>query len=392
MIQIIHIVDKLNRVYNISSIPFVLFLNDSVEFYYKPDITDFYYPNSFLNNSFKLLKKTNYPFIFCVHEGVYIGLFKTNDFYLLLGPISTSIETNYIDALFKNNVANYSTLRHVFSNIMPISITKFANLLSIIFEICTQKEICPEEIIEESKLNIDTPWNDVIENILTFDNDINDICLFEVSLFNIINSGNELAIEELRKLKYPPLIGRNFNIAKTDQFALLPIFTVMSRAAIHSGANVKKVFEIYNSAIIEYQRYPSTIEFMDLIFTYAKKFCNLVKENYSPIDRPDICILIERYILWNLNENITLSDLAKYCNLSERQIQRIFSKYFHCTFKEYILNTKIRQAKTLLFSTNLSISDISITLGFVSQSYFSKRFQYVTGQTPSEYRKNKHLI
>ena len=166
----------------------------------------------------------------------------------------------------------------------------------------------------------------------------------------------------------------------------------MSRAAITGGANAGKVFELYNSAIIDYQKYPSSIEFLDLIFDYAIKFCVLVKEANSTQDRADICNLIERYILWNYNDNITLRDLADYCNLSERQIQRIFSKYFHCSFTEYILKAKIDHAKTLLYSTNQSISDISSSLGFASQSYFTKRFQDVTGQTPSEFRSSKPLL
>lgn len=83
--------------------------------------------------------------------------------------------------------------------------------------------------------------------------------------------------------------------------------------------------------------------------------------------------------------------MTNYCKLSERQIQRIFSKYFKCTFKEYILELKIKQSKTLLLSTNLSISDISSTLGFAIQSYFTKRFQLLTGQTPSDYRSNHKL-
>ncbi len=165
----------------------------------------------------------------------------------------------------------------------------------------------------------------------------------------------------------------------------------MTRAAIQAGANIEKVYILYNSALQRYYYSLSSIELVDDIFLYAKEFCKLVQNRHSSINRPDICLQIERYILWNLNENITLKDISNYCKLSERQIQRIFSKYFKCTFKEYILELKIKQSKTLLLSTNLAISDISSTLGFASQSYFTKRFQLVTGQTPSDYRSNHKL-
>lgn len=391
--QIEHIANKLNRIYNISSIPYVIFSDKGVDLLHRPQIRDFYYPCSFLEASYPLVKNNAYPYIIPLQETVYIGMFKTDDYALILGPVSSRPDTNLVDLLIqKEHSANYSALNNVFGHCGPVSLSKFANLLSIVFETCRNSDISPEKILKISNLSIDAPREKTISNFLCYDKEISDLCLFEISLFNIIKSGCSLAIDELRKLKYPPLIRQNIIHAKADSFILLPLLTIMSRAAITGGANAGKVFELYNSAIIDYQKYPSSIEFLDLIFDYAIEFCVLVKEANSTQDRADICNLIERYILWNYNDNITLRDLADYCNLSERQIQRIFSKYFHCSFTEYILKAKIDHAKTLLYSTNQSISDISSSLGFASQSYFTKRFQDVTGQTPSEFRSSKPLL
>lgn len=393
MDQLIHLVDKLNRVYNISSISYVLFSSEGEDLFHKPEIADFYYPASFLKDNFSKLEKNDFPYIFSIQKNVYIGLFRTKDYALLLGPIATNTTTINIDQIFiAENLSNQAALQNVFGSSTPVSISKFANLLSIVLELCTGIDLSPEKILEDNALQNISPWDNVIKNITDFDNEIIDLCLFEVSLFNSIKSGNILALNELRSLNYPPLIQKNLGVAKADQFVLFPLLTVMSRAAIFGGANAKNVFELYNKAIHEYHKYSFSIEYFDLILSYGKKFCSIVNEKKYPTERTDICNLIERYIQWNKNDNITLSDLANYCNLSKRQIQRIFAKYFHWSFTDYILISKIEKAKTLLYSTNLSISDISISLGFVSQSYFTKRFKDVIGQTPSEFRSSKPLL
>lgn len=56
---------------------------------------------------------------------------------------------------------------------------------------------------------------------------------------------------------------------------------------------------------------------------------------------------------------------------------------------EYINNIRIQQAKKLLESTDKSITEISDTVGFTYQRYFSTIFKQITGISPSDYRKER---
>lgn len=53
--------------------------------------------------------------------------------------------------------------------------------------------------------------------------------------------------------------------------------------------------------------------------------------------------------------------------------------------KDYIKDAKIRRAKIML-KAGISISEVTDTLHFSSQSYFTETFRNLTGITPAEYR------
>lgn len=58
---------------------------------------------------------------------------------------------------------------------------------------------------------------------------------------------------------------------------------------------------------------------------------------------------------------------------------------------EYILNKKLETAKSMLASSDYSIAEISASLAFPSQSYFTNVLKKDCGMTPKEYRiKNRN--
>ena len=53
----------------------------------------------------------------------------------------------------------------------------------------------------------------------------------------------------------------------------------------------------------------------------------------------------------------------------------------------YLLSCRIQESLYLLSKTQMSLSQISGTLGFSSPSYFSQSFRRMQGISPLEYRK-----
>lgn len=95
----------------------------------------------------------------------------------------------------------------------------------------------------------------------------------------------------------------------------------------------------------------------------------------------------KRFIADNRHTFLCCEDVAAYCYLSVKQLNRIFVRYETITLLSYIHQEKIRSAEELLKDRGLSVQEISDLLGFSSLSYFSAFFTKYVGMTPVQYRR-----
>jgi len=77
---------------------------------------------------------------------------------------------------------------------------------------------------------------------------------------------------------------------------------------------------------------------------------------------------------------------ASRLNLSPNYLSDLLSKFTGKTTQEHIHLELTDKAKSLLWGTNSSISEIAYVLGFEHPSHFTKIFKSKTGKSPSEYR------
>ena len=88
----------------------------------------------------------------------------------------------------------------------------------------------------------------------------------------------------------------------------------------------------------------------------------------------------------NIEIPLSLNAIAKRCNLSLRQIERLFHKHRNRTPSQFYLSLRLSHAKQLILNTNRSVIDISIASGFETQSYFSYSYHKLFGITPRGHR------
>ena len=80
-------------------------------------------------------------------------------------------------------------------------------------------------------------------------------------------------------------------------------------------------------------------------------------------------------------------------NISESQLNDICNKHFNCGLKKILQNRLMQEARKLLLSSELSVSEIAYKLNFEDNSYFNKVFKNKTGLTPKRFRDiHKKLI
>ncbi|NLU07074.1 MAG: helix-turn-helix domain-containing protein [Clostridiales bacterium] len=92
------------------------------------------------------------------------------------------------------------------------------------------------------------------------------------------------------------------------------------------------------------------------------------------------------YIKNNCCHSISLDEMASLCNISSSYFSKLFKKVTGENFSNYINKLRMKKAKELLESSDISIKNLSIDLGFEDCGYFVKVFKKIVGVTPSSYR------
>lgn len=119
------------------------------------------------------------------------------------------------------------------------------------------------------------------------------------------------------------------------------------------------------------------------------KYCLLVK-NYSNPDFSRITKKVIDHIQLHLDEELSLSYLASHFKKNASALSNTFSKETGTSITKYIQQTRVQEAIRLFNSTNMSVSEVAVSVGYQDFSYFSKVFSKITGQTPKEYRRRYH--
>ena len=102
---------------------------------------------------------------------------------------------------------------------------------------------------------------------------------------------------------------------------------------------------------------------------------------YGPI-RKAVAHLHDHYA-----ENVTVAGLAAMAHYSVAQFRRRFRELMHQSPAEYLAGVRVNVAKTLLKTTDRSVSDIAAETGFFDHSHFIRVFRKATGTTPMAYRR-----
>lgn len=99
------------------------------------------------------------------------------------------------------------------------------------------------------------------------------------------------------------------------------------------------------------------------------------------------CARIRQYLDSNYADAITLDTLAQKAHMNKYYLVHAFTRYTGLSPISYLNAKRLQTSKELLETTDFSIAQISQSIGFSSQSYFSQVFRKETGMTPVAYRK-----
>ncbi len=194
----------------------------------------------------------------------------------------------------------------------------------------------------------------------------------------------------LTKALYAAPTGRigtmSANAQRQLRYSSISFITLVSRAAIRGGLSMETAFLLSD---LYCQRMDVLTERSDierLLIDMTMDFCDKVAKSrqmqkYTPVVRNAL-----DFISVHLHENFSTEELADHCGLCRRSLSIRFRQELGMGIVEYIHRERIGEARFLLEQTDLSLPQISASLGFSSQSYFTQLFRKYTGRTPERYR------
>lgn len=117
---------------------------------------------------------------------------------------------------------------------------------------------------------------------------------------------------------------------------------------------------------------------------------NKLKENEYKHKVPERCEIVFDDFIKELNlykgTKHSLSFFAERLNLTPNYLSGRVKEYTGRTAMEWIEDSVILEAKTMLKHTDLSIQEIAYKLNFPTQTFFGKYFKRITGMSPKQYK------
>ena len=92
------------------------------------------------------------------------------------------------------------------------------------------------------------------------------------------------------------------------------------------------------------------------------------------------------YIAENFTQPLTATMVAKQLHMADSTFSRFFHANLGVTFRQYLIEQRIRQAARYLVTTDWNIAQIGAEVGFSSLSNFNAKFKNMLRVTPREYR------
>lgn len=105
-----------------------------------------------------------------------------------------------------------------------------------------------------------------------------------------------------------------------------------------------------------------------------------IKDRTGAVDKR--VILAVEYLEHNLEDKVSLDDVAVAAGLSRRQLERLFLSNTGIPIASYYRRIRLKRAQELISQTSMSVLEVALATGFSSASHFSRSYKKFFGRSP----------
>jgi|GEM_PF-2508045 len=161
---------------------------------------------------------------------------------------------------------------------------------------------------------------------------------------------------------------------------------ISSYSNVYSPLHISRIYSAMNEIFDGFNNQKPLYEEQISLYIHLILTDLLVMQKDAVDTNPSIIEQIAKYIDANYHLPITIKDLAEMTCLNPCYFGQKFRTEIGISPKQYLIDTRLNSAKSLLTTTNLGIYEIAERVGFQTDNYFSNLFHKRFKMTPSEYR------
>lgn len=159
------------------------------------------------------------------------------------------------------------------------------------------------------------------------------------------------------------------------------VATMLGKMKVETGSLENAKYDYFRK--IDEARYAG--EAIAVVEAFIREAERAIGETNTSVN-PNMDRLLE-YIQDHYADPITLTGVARQFHFNASYLSSYFASYNGEGFSEYLNKIRLEKAMELLLTTELTISEISASVGYSDQSYFTKVFKKQTGISPSQFRR-----
>lgn len=125
---------------------------------------------------------------------------------------------------------------------------------------------------------------------------------------------------------------------------------------------------------------------LDLLSSLIQSNMLILTKGYGNPLKLNLLDIVINHILSNPEEKHDMETAARMVGMSYYSFSRFFKNVIGISYTQYCNLLRIRYAEDLLIKTELSISEVAMSIGIEVPSYFTKLFKQINGLSPIEYR------
>ncbi|MFC5402248.1 response regulator transcription factor [Cohnella soli] len=127
-------------------------------------------------------------------------------------------------------------------------------------------------------------------------------------------------------------------------------------------------------------------ELKEIVLPFARQ-CEIRLESFRLQGPRDEIVQAIEYVKRHYAGKVSLEDIARRAAMNKSYFSRLFKQETGEAFQDFLIRTRMEQARELLLASDKKVADIAAEVGYNDIFYFTRAFKQYFKMSPGEYKK-----